>query len=54
MSELKKAMKQNAPIIKASKKRVKVRPQGFNPNDRGTAPAPGFRYDAAKNVWTRK
>ena len=54
MSELKNAMKQNMPIIKASKKPVKVRPQGYNVNDRGMQPAPNFKYDSAKNVWTRK
>lgn len=54
MSELKKAMKQNAPIIKASKKPVKVRPLGYNAIDRGMQPAPNFRYDSDKNVWTRK
>ena len=54
MSELKQQMKQNAPIIKASKKPVKVRPQGYNANDRGMQPAPNFRYDSAKQVWTRK
>ena len=54
MSELKNAMKQNMPIIKASKKPVKVRPQGYNANDRGMQPAPNFRYNSIKNVWTRK
>ena len=54
MSELKQQMKQNAPIIKASKKPARVRPQGYNANDRGMQPAPNFRYDSAKQVWTRK
>ena len=54
MSELKKAMKENVPVIKASKKPVKVRPQGYSTPAPGQAPAPDFRYDYDKNVWTRK
>lgn len=54
MSELKQAMREQAPIIKAKKGQVKTRPQGYNPNDRGPNPGKGFRYDEKNEVWTRK